>query len=78
MKKIVVAVFLLLVGCSYSPTYRMVKDSYNTYAPTYAPYSAPVYSPVQATYTTMQPKKVKKVKKTKRTIYPNYQEGVTP
>ena len=60
MKRVAIALCFLLMGCS--PNIYMVKDSYNTYAPTYSPYSAPVYSPIQTTYTTMQPQKVKKVK----------------
>lgn len=77
MKKILL-LCLLFVGCTvnhYPP--NIVRDSYNTYAPVYSP----TYAPVQTTYqmtSTPKLKKAKKVKKIKRTIYPNYQEGVTP
>jgi hypothetical protein len=76
MKKVAIALCFLLVGCSYSPRYQVVKDSYNTYAPVNAPsYTStyvPVYSPAQTTYAAMQPQKVKKAKKVKKyKVIPN-------
>jgi hypothetical protein len=60
---------LLFVGCSYSPSYYTIRDSYNTYAPVYAP---------QTTTQTTQPPTVKKKlpKKTKLTIIPFPYGGV--
>jgi hypothetical protein len=40
MHKLIVVIVLLLGGC-YSPSYYVIRDSYNTYAPTYT------YSPTQ-------------------------------
>lgn len=74
MRRLIIAVFLLSVGCSYHPTYNTVKDSYNTYAPThtstYAPADAPTQTPRNVpVYSTGQvygsPQKIKKVKKSK-------------
>lgn len=67
MKKIFLVAVFLAVGCSYSPTYRVVRDSYNTYA------STNTYSPTYShTETYAQPNKVKKVKKIKKVrIVPN-------
>jgi hypothetical protein len=74
VKKIMCLCFLLMGCCAYSPTYHVVSDSYNTYAPvysrTYTPTSSHVYSPVRttstvspATYIQKKAKKAKKVKK---------------
>jgi hypothetical protein len=74
MRRLIIVVFLLLVGCSYHPTYNTVKDSYNTYAPTHTSTYAPVYTPARTptyvpVYPTRQvygsPQKIKKVKKSK-------------
>lgn len=68
MRKFFVLCFLFF-GCSYAPHYSLVKDSYNTYAPTYS--SAPVYAPQTTTQTTPAPAVKKKLpKKTKLTIIP--------
>ncbi len=40
MRKFIMVIVLLLGGC-YSPSYNVIRDSYNTYAPTYT------YSPTQ-------------------------------
>jgi hypothetical protein len=48
MRKFFVFCFLFF-GCSYSPTYSLTKDSYNTYAPVYAPTQTETYAPVNST-----------------------------
>jgi hypothetical protein len=61
--KIIALLTLLLAGCTihnYPPSYTLVRDSYNTYAPVYAPTYAPVYSPTTTTYPQAQKKAAKK------------------
>ena len=48
MKKLFVLCFLF-IGCSYAPTYSLVKDSYNTYSPVYAPTNTETYAPTYQT-----------------------------
>lgn len=36
MKKLIVLLFVCLVGCTYAPKYVVVQDSGNTYAPNYS------------------------------------------
>ena len=46
MKKLFILCFIFF-GCSYAPTYSLVRDSYNTntYAPVYAPTTTETYAP---------------------------------
>ena len=76
MKTFVVAIFLLLAGCSYSPTYHMVRDSYNTntYAPVYSPTYTTTHAPVYSTNAVSESKQKKlpmKAKKLKVKITPS-------
>ena len=68
MKIFAVAICLVLTGCCYAPTYAVVKDSYNTYAPVYAPSSAPVYAPVYAPVRTTYPAYPQNVRQVRRII----------
>jgi hypothetical protein len=45
---------LLLASCTYAPTYAVVRDSYNTYAPTYAPQTTTQTTPVAQKKTTQK------------------------
>jgi ABC-type transporter lipoprotein component MlaA len=73
MKKLIVLLFVCLVGCTYSPKYVVVQDSYNTYAPNYSRTTTNEWSKdlkaVQSEFNQSLNKKPKKTKKTTKYIY---------
>ncbi len=72
MKRLLFAVVIIFAGCSYAPTYQVVRDSYNTnystysqtstYTPTY-PKTYPVYNTGSSKTVSYEPRRMKKARK---------------